>query len=460
LQLKFTIEDLFDMPTSEIFNPDSYHEAVSVTIDSRRVKKNSIFVAIKGEIFDGHKFVKEAVKSGAGAVVINKKKLKEFDSLNVPIITVANTVEAFGYLANLWRKKLGIKVISITGSSGKTSVKEMLYQLLSAKYSVCKTEANNNNHLGVPLTILSAKKNNDILLLEHGTNHFGEIEYTAKIAEPDYALITNIGSSHIEYLKNKNGVLKEKKSLLDETDGNGGKVFLNIDDKILARITGKFKNEIKFGFNDEADVKGKILSFDKYGYPRVEVTGKTKKLEVTLPLLGEASAKNFIAACSAAFSLSITKQQIINAVKKLKPFDKRLNVNRYKNYTLIDDTYNSNPDSLKSSIEAVNEISDRGRKILILGDMFELGENAIALHEGISKSINKKNIDAVYTIGKNMKNLNARLDVKKITNRHFRTRKSLGAFLKTMQLNDSAVLVKGSRGMKMEEFVKILAGKK
>ena len=448
------------MPTAEIFSPDSYTAATSVTIDSRRVKKNSIFVAIKGEIFDGHKFAKQAVKSGAAAIIINRKKLKEFDSLNVPIITVSNTVDAFGYLANLWRKKLGIKVISITGSSGKTSVKEMLHKILSEKYSVCKTEANNNNHFGVPLTILSAKKSNEILLLEHGTNHFGEIEHTAKIAEPDHAMITNIGSSNLEYLKNKSGVLKEKKSLLDEALRNKGRVYLNADDKYVARLSGKYNNEVKFGFNDDADIKGKILSFNEHGYPRVEVISKTKKLELTLPLLGETSAKNFIAACAVAFSLSITKQQILNAAKKFKPFDKRLNVKRYKNFTLIDDSYNSNPDSLKASINAVSRISERGRKILILGDMFELGENAIAMHEGISKSINKKNIDAVYSLGKNMKNLNSKLETKKITNRHFRTRNSLAAFLKTIELNDSAVLVKGSRGMKMEEFVKIIAGEK
>jgi UDP-N-acetylmuramoyl-tripeptide--D-alanyl-D-alanine ligase len=447
------------MPTAEIFNPDGYRAASSVGIDSRSVKKNSIFVAIKGEKFDGHKFVTQAINNGASSIVINRKKIKQFENLEIPIITVDNTFEAFGYLANVYRNKLGIKVISITGSSGKTSVKEMLFQLLSEKYSVCKTAANNNNHIGVPLTILSAKNSNDILLLEHGTNHFGEIEYTAKIAEPDYALITNIGNSHLEFLKNKAGVFKEKKSLFDETAMRNGKVFLNSDDKILIKSFGSYSNQITFGSNPNSDVCGEILEYDKTGYPKVRIKTKTKNIEVTIPLLGESSSKNFLSACAVGFSLSLSKKNIMDATKKLKPFNKRLNVNRFNDYTIVDDTYNSNPDSLQASVEAVIRIVERKRKILVLGDMFELGENSIQLHESISNVISKKNVDAVYTIGKNIKHLNTKLDKKKINNRNFRTRKSLASFLQKLDLQNSAVLVKGSRGMKMEEFVQILIGK-
>ncbi len=447
------------MPTAEIFNPDGYRAASDVSIDSRNVKKNSIFVAIKGEKFDGHNFAMQAVKNGARSIIINRKHIKQFANFELPIIAVKETIAALGYLANVRRNKLDAKVISLTGSSGKTSVKEMLAVMLEEKYSVCRTIANNNNHIGVPLTILSAKKNDDILLLEHGTNHFGEIEYTAKIAEPDFALITNIGNSHLEFLKNKAGVFKEKKSLFDETAMRNGKVFLNSDDKILIKSFGSYSNQITFGTNPNSDVCGEILEYDKAGYPKVRIKTKSKNIEVTIPLLGESSAKNFLSACAVGFSLSLTKKNIIDAAKKHKPFNKRLNVNRFKDYTIVDDTYNSNPDSLKASIEAVTKIAERERKILVLGDMFELGEKSVQLHESISNAISKKNIAEVFTIGKNIKHLNAKLDKKKINNKHFRTRKNLAGFLQKLELQNSAVLVKGSRGMKMEEFVQILIGK-
>ena len=208
--MRITLEDLFNIPTAVIYNPDAYKSAAAVFIDSRQVKKKSIFVAIKGKNFDGHDFVKEAVKKGAGAIIINKRKLSEFDELDLPVITVSNTTHAYGELARIWRKKLKAKVISITGSNGKTSTKEILSEILSEKYKVHKTTANNNNHIGVPLTILSAPSGCEVVVLEHGTNHFGEIEYTAKIAQPDYSLITNIGSGHLEFLKDKKGVYKGK----------------------------------------------------------------------------------------------------------------------------------------------------------------------------------------------------------------------------------------------------------
>jgi UDP-N-acetylmuramoyl-tripeptide--D-alanyl-D-alanine ligase len=459
LQLNITIEDLFNMPTAVIYNPDNYKSAAAVSIDSRNVKKNSIFVAITGEKFDGHKFAVSAINNGAESIVINRNQLKNFLSIDVPIITVKDTTEALSFLANVWRRKLSTQVISITGSSGKTSVKEMLSKLLAEKYSVCKTEANNNNHIGVPLTILSAKKNDEILLLEHGTNHFGEIGYTTKIAEPNFALITNIGNSHLEYLKTKSGVFKEKKSLFDITSNNHGQLFINSDDKILSRQIGKYPNAITFGFNQTSDVCGKILSYDKYGYPKVQIKSNSKSIETIIPLLGESSAKNFLAAVAIGINLSLSKKNILDAVKKFKPYDKRLNVTRYKNHTIVDDSYNSNPDSLKSSIEAVIHITEGEKRILILGDMFELGAKSIELHEGISRIISKKNIDTVYTIGENIKRLNTKLEKKNVSNRHFGTRKNLAVFLQKLDLQNSVVLIKGSRGMKMEEFVKILIGK-
>ena len=234
-KVQLTIEDLFNIPTAVIYNPDNYMPADVVSIDSRTIKNNSLFVAIKGEKFDGHEFVNEAANKGAAAIIVDEKKYNLFGNLNLTIVTVKDTSKALGDLAKAWRNKLSTKIIGITGSAGKTTTKEMLTTLLGEKFTVNKTVGNNNNHIGVPLTLFSTNNKHEYLVLELGTNHFGEIAYTSNIAQPDYALITNIGNSHLEFLKNKNGVLKEKIALFEATASRNGILFLNYDDPLLKK---------------------------------------------------------------------------------------------------------------------------------------------------------------------------------------------------------------------------------
>ena len=268
---------MFNLPTSVIYSPDNYKSASGASIDTRTIKRGELFIALKGEHFDGHDFVNEAVKIGANAVVINEEKYSEFENLSVPVITVKDTTIALGDLAEIWREKLTAKIIGITGSSGKTTTKEILASLLSMKYKVNKTVANNNNHIGVPLTILSTNNSHEVLVAELGSNHFGEISYSANILQPDYALITNIGDSHLEFLENRNGVLKEKVSLFEATLSRKGYLFVNNDDKMLKKIFPKYLNRISFGFSKNSDVKGKILSCSDMGNVNLEII-RIKKL--------------------------------------------------------------------------------------------------------------------------------------------------------------------------------------
>ena len=458
-RVTLNIEDLFEIPGATIYNPDDIGLIRNVTIDSRKIKKGSLFIAIKGKRFDGHSFVRKAVKKGAAVLMINKHKLNEFDDINLPIITVRNTTKALGDIAKLWRRKLNTRVVGITGSNGKTSTKDMLATILNEKYSVNKTESNNNNNIGVPLTILATNEKQDILVAELGTNHFGEIKYSAEILEPDYALITNVGSSHLKYLKSKKGVLKEKIALFDAAKINAGKIFINYDDPLLNKYSGKFKNSISFGFDKRVDVSGRIINYTDDGRPVVEVTKKNKKYINTLPLHGEQSAKNFLASMSIALEMGLTKEQINKGTKKFDVSQGRLNVQQHKNFLLIDDTYNASPDSTKAAIELVEKIKSFHRKVLILGDMLELGKDKIKLHCALSSTVIKCRIDEVYTIGSGMKALYDKLINKDVITKNFRKRESLRKFLLSYDPTGAAILVKGSHGMQMEEFASIILRK-
>lgn len=459
-KIHLNIEDIFNIPTAVIYNPDKFKSIYQVSINSRNIKKNSLFIAIKGERFDGHDFINEVVKRGAAAIVINEKKFKKINDLEIPVITVKDTTLALGEIAKLWRAKLKTKIIGITGSAGKTTTKEILAALLSEKFKVSKTVANNNNHIGVPLTILSTNEKHQVLVAELGTNHFGEIPYTAAIASPDLALITNIGDSHLEYLKNRNGVFKEKSALFNETIKRTGKVFINNDDKILKEFGRNVKGKVTFALKEKADYKTIIKGYDKFAKPQIEIRTKKKSFTATLPLSGEKNVLNFTAAYAIASELGLSNSQIQKAVTKIKSYNKRLEVKNYKTFTLIDDTYNANPDSMKSSLEILDKIESRRKKIVVLGDMFELGSESKLKHIQLASRINKINIDEVYSIGKMMKLMNQKLNEKIKVQKHFTDREMLIKFLKSLDINNSAILIKGSRGMKMEEFVSVIESTK
>ena len=448
--MRINLNDIFNMPTAVIYEPDKFRSASGVVIDSRQKVKNSIFVAIKGKNFDGHDFVKQAVQKGAAAVVINNRKLSRYDDLNAAIITVKNTVKAYGYLAKVWRRKSNAKVISLTGSNGKTTTKEMLSTLLETKYKVVKTERNNNNQIGVPLTILNVKPETEVLILEHGTNHPGEIAYTAEIAEPDFALITNIGASHLQFFNNIEGVLEEKFSLFKTTLEHNGKIFVNSDDAFLRKAISRINDKITFGFKGKPDVKGRIISYDEFGHPKIEIHYKNKVMKIKLPLLGKANASNFLAAVAVALRMGVGKGNLIKATRSLKSVRGRLNLNVLNDFVLIDDTYNSNPVSVAEAVAVMKKIKACSTKVLILGDMLELGAESKSLHSELAKEISTLKKFEVLTIGKNMKALADALGSKA---KHFTSRKSLNKHLSKMELKGKCFLVKGSRGMMMEEFV-------
>jgi len=454
--IKITLNDLFNLHGAVIYNPDLYTDVSAISIDSRKIPANSLFIAIEGTNFDGHSFIKEAIKCGAKALVINESRLSLAGKIKMPFITVPDTITALGNIAGIWRSKLTTKVIGITGSAGKTTTREILVQILSEKFNVNKTIGNNNNHIGVPLTILSTQNKHDILVAELGTNHFGEIKYTADIIRPDYALITNIADSHLEFFKDRKGVLKEKWELAEITEAGNGLVFINNDDNLLKKSGNKLVRKITYAFDNEADVRGKILGYNEEGQTEIEITFGKKKVRLSLPLYGEQNAKNLLAAAAIAFKLGLGVNQIREGVKKLKAADKRLNVKKHNDVTIIDDTYNANPESMRASLELLGKMTLFKSRIAVLGDMFELGADEIELHKSLNEVIKKNKIDSVFTIGNRMRHLYELLKNTGIEVKHFNIREALSSYLDKRDFINSVVLVKGSRGMKMEEFVKVI----
>lgn len=457
--MTITLTDIFNLKDSTIYNPDNFKAVSKVSIDSRTIKKNSLYVALKGNKFDGHNFVDDAIRKGASAVLINKRKFKEFQNLDCTIIVVPNTTHAYGELAAVYRRKFNGEVVSITGSNGKTTTKEILATILGEKYKTEKTVANNNNHIGIPKTILATKNSTEKLVLEHGTNHFDEIKYTAKIAKPDYAVITNVADSHLEYLIDKGGVYREKDALFVETLENGGTIFVNNDDPIIKYQTQRVKKKISFGFKGKPEIKGRIEGFTPDGRTKLSVEYSNKKVVANLPLYGISNAQNTLTAVGIAMHLGVPNTRIKKGISKLKQVKGRLYVESLSDLILIDDTYNSNPASVEAAIDLVKKIKTYSKKTLILGDMFELGENAELIHAHLADLILKSKIQNVFMHGKLMKSLSAKLENKKTNSQHFATRKLLKDFIDKNSFDGQVVLIKGSRGMQMEVFIEQIRSK-
>lgn len=455
--IHINIEQLFEIPGAEIYEPDNFEQATGVSTDTRKIKSGEIYFALKGENFDGHDFVKNAVEKGASAVVINEDQLEKFDDTDTVIVTVPDTVKAYGDLAAIYRMSLPTKIIGITGSNGKTTTKEILASLLSLKYKVVKTEANDNNHIGVPKTILSCGNDVDFLVIELGTNHFGEIPYTAVIAKPDFAIITNIGESHIEYLKDRNGVLEEKSALFTETLNGGGRIFVNTDDDLLNSKYGKNPNAVTFGSKSGRMIY-EIAGHRADGRPKVKITYGDRTIISGVPLWSDSNVKNLAAAVVVAFECGLTDMDIEKGIASLKPYKGRLNVIEKEDFIVIDDTYNANPASMESALKVLGDINKYENKVVFLGDMFELGEFAVKHHKYLAALILQANVQEVYLAGNLMQHTFEEFSGKDRFVKHFHTSDEMADFATDYNKSNKTILVKGSRGMKMETIVKKLSG--
>jgi UDP-N-acetylmuramoyl-tripeptide--D-alanyl-D-alanine ligase len=470
-------KDILQINYSEIhnFGEIGKFSAKSVSTNTKTLQKDALFFAIRGENKDGHLFLNEAIDKGACAVVVDtvffkslRKKLSALDKLfPVPVIVVADTVKALGDLANIYRKKFNIPVIAVGGSNGKTTTKDMIAKVLGQKYNVLATEGNFNNQIGVPLTLFRLTKKHRIAVIEIGTNHFGEIEYLCKISEPTHGIITNIANEHLEFFNNFDGVKKEEGQLFKYlTDGNRNHtVFVNTDDKAVISLALNNKNKIKYGSdstnldvfvtNSKSDVSGKY-TFE------ISTKKRDSKFSIALDVPGEHNMLNALAASAVGISFKVPARRIKKALESFKASSNRMEVKNVKGITILNDTYNANLDSMLSALETLKTMKSKGMKIIVLADMLELGTNSKAHHTIVGKTINKLVKEetqqvVLLTLGKMAKyiHLSAALD----TSIYFKNKNLLIQKLINIVSKNDIVLVKGSRGMRMEEVVESIIKK-
>lgn len=420
-------------------------DSSGICTDTRKIKANSIFVSLKGSNFNGNKFALQALKDGAKYAIVDEKEF----AINDNIILVKNCLQTLQELANYHRNQFKIPVIGITGSNGKTTSKELINIVLQKKYNTLATKGNLNNHIGVPLTLLEMNSNHEIAIIEMGANKPGDIKELAEIAEPNYGIITNIGKAHLEGFKNYEGVINTKTELFRFIQKNSdGVLFYNEDDEI---IKDNLPNEISsasYGKKNESSIKGELIKLSPY------VEMKWEKENYISPILknqmiGEYNFYNYLAAICIGNYFNVSEDLINQAVEEYTPTNNRSQIKKTDKNTLILDCYNANPTSMKSAIDSfrMNQAID---KIAIIGDMLELGNESKTEHQKIIELLNEYKINYITvgpifeTIEHSKPKFKNTIDL--IENIKF----------KNIEIMNSLVLLKGSRGIGLEKLEEVL----
>ena len=425
-------------------------EAAGVVLDSRLLQKDYIFIATKGEKVDGHKFIPSVFEKGALAVICETIP----ETITGPCILVQDSFKALKQVAMFYRQQLDLKVIGITGSVGKTSTKEFVAGVLSAKYNVWKTQGNFNNEIGLPLTVLQLREEHEIAVLEMGISDFGEMHRLSQIAKPNICVITNIGQCHLENLGTRDGILKAKTEIFDFMKEDGS-VCLNGDDDKLSTIQDvKGKKPIFFGRKKENGIYATSCENLGLSGSKAMIHCKGECFEALIPLPGEHMIQNALAATAVGSLLGLTKEEIQKGIADVEPVGGRSHIIRKEKITIIDDCYNANPVSMKAAIDLLTMANTR--TVAILGDMFELGSKECELHKEVGEYAAKKNIDCIICVGNLSKNMyEGAVSVENTVSKvyHYVDKETLindfGGLLK----EGDSVLVKASHGMHFEELI-------
>ncbi len=449
--MEMTFNEMLNAIDGEVIIKSEDVSFNKLCIDTRKIEKNNVFLAIKGANFNGNDFALKALEAGASIVIIDEVKfnLNEIENKGT-IVKVKNTREALLNLAKFYRKKLGLKVVGVTGSTGKTSTKDLIAALLSHKYKVFKTKGNFNNDIGLPLMILELTSKDDVAVLEMGMSSLGEIELLADVARPDIAVITNIGLSHIENLKTQENILKAKMEI-STFFNKENTLIINAEDKLLKNVySNRFKVE-KIGYNHEYDVyASNIILKEEETEFLAHAFGE--EAVFNLPMAGKHNVLNTMLAIEVANCLNVSFEDMIKGLENLEATSMRLQVIKKEGLIIINDCYNASPDSMKSSLDVLSAYKDH-RKVAILGDMYELGEESEKAHFEVGEYAKDK-LDILIVIGRYIKNFKDGFNNDNII--MYKTKEECIKELKNIVKLNDVVLIKASRGVKLEDVVKKL----
>jgi UDP-N-acetylmuramoyl-tripeptide--D-alanyl-D-alanine ligase len=409
----------------------------TITTDSRNCIDNSLFFALKGSSFNGNRFAAQAIENGCSFAFVDEKEFADGEN----IIYVSNVLETLQSLARYHRKEIGLPVIAITGTNGKTTTKELIATVLQQKYKTRYTQGNLNNHIGVPLTLLKITKDDELAVIEMGANHLGEIKELCEIALPDFGLITNIGKGHLEGFGSFNGVIQTKAELYDFLRKNQGEIFINGDNNLLLSLAEGMER-ISYGTNKNSDIQGEIATSG--AFLSLMWNGNL----INTNLVGNYNFENVLAAITIGKYFDVPDSSIINALTEYVPQNNRSQYKETDKNKLIIDAYNANPTSMKASLTNFLQMPEPN-KVVILGDMKELGNESKDEHNSIIKILNDSTLKNVYLVGPCFEQTNAPFNT-------FNNVDNLLDWLKSNPINDSLVLIKGSNSMNLIKVVDYL----
>ena len=457
----FTINELLTATGGWLLNGEARKiekETVhGVCTDSRKIKPHNLFLALEGESFDGHDYIAQAVSAGASAV-ITAKNVPTPPGVNV--IKVPNTLAALGDLARFHRRRFRIPVIAVTGSNGKTTTKELIAAALGLKYQVVKTKLNFNNEIGLPLTLLEINRSTEAVVVEMGMRGKGQISYLARIAEPTIGVITNVGITHMELLGSKQAIADAKAELITALPADGTAI-LNGDDPLVAAMQSLFPGTTYF-----YGIKANVLDLRAVEIARAHVHARAGQLITTdgkwgrfsffLPLPGEHNVMNALSAVTVGLALGISPPEFSRVFTELPEMEKRLRIIQNGGVIIIDDTYNASPSSVKAALKVLADEEQITRKIAVLGDMLELGEISREAHREVGQAVAACGCSALFALGPQSSEMVSAVQGEPLIARHYQKKSDLLDDLLAYISPGDAILIKGSRGMQMEEIVSAL----
>ena len=410
-----------------------------ICTDTRKVQKNSLFFALKGENFNGNKFATQALESGSKYAIVDEEEYR----INENYLLVDDVLTALQNLASHHRNQLKIPVIGITGSNGKTTSKELIHAVLSKKYKTLATQGNLNNHIGVPLTLLSITYEHEMAVIEMGANHMKEIEFLCSIASPDFGIITNIGKAHLEGFGSEENIAKGKSELYQHIQKKNGLLFVNGDNELLISLSQKAKR-MTYGTNETCNFIAAFIDANPFVRFSCSQFSNSINTIINTQLIGKYNFENCVAAACIGNYFNVDESKIIEALQNYIPSNNRSQVITKGSNTILMDAYNANPSSMEVAIINFAEMKAES-KLVILGEMLELGVQSEKEHQQLINLLQQKNLSNAILIGELFKNIKNTIDAKL-----FSDNKIASEYLKQHAIKNSTILLKGSRGNKLE----------